>query len=120
MALKDRADSRPVNVGDLVALQWYPDPDYYIGEVGYGYTVRNPGGAGSIHDAYHVVKLMDADEWTRLISSMGDAAFVPIAQRFPMVTTGDFGPEETIKLEQDLKQAVLTWLHWNYPGLRNN
>ncbi len=115
MSLGAMDDSRPVNVGDLVAAQWYPDSIYYIGEVDYNHMIYNPGGVGSVDNAHHIVKLMDASEWLRLASDMGVAAFASVAQKFPMITTGGFSPEDTIKLEGSIKAAVLSWLRWNYP-----
>ena len=115
MGLSEQPDSRPVGVGDLVAAQWFSDPSYYIGEVRYDNLIPNPGGVGSVEDAHHMVKLMDANEWRILVSDMSQAAFGPVVSKFPMITTGDFDPGSTFKLEADLKEAVLMWLNWNYP-----
>jgi hypothetical protein len=124
MALKDEKDSRPVNNGDLVAAQWYPDETYYIGEVDvvqYGkdaeltQVVKNIGGNGEVDMAYHIVKLMDADKWKRVIDDCSQRMFDPVVKAFPMVKTGDYSPEDTILLDEQIKMAVIKWLHWNYP-----
>ena len=120
MALTYESDSRPVNVGDLVAAQWFNDETFYIGEVevelsSSSQIVKNIGGEGYVQDAYHVVKLMDADVWKRVLYDMSKATFTPLVEAFPMIDTGDYSPEDTFLFEEQLKMAAIKWLHWNYP-----
>ena len=116
---KDRPDSRPVNIGDLVAAQWYPDETYYVGEVDVdicGYQiVNNIGGCGNVDQAYHVIKLMDAEQWSIVLDNMEQEMFKPLVEAFPMVTTGDYSPEDTLLLSEQVKLMAIKWLHWNYP-----
>ena len=115
MALKDEEDSRPVITGDLVAAQWYPDEEYYIGEVDFDQTIRNYGGRGDADNAYHLVKLMDAEAWNKLAGEASQGMFNPVVKAFPMVKSGDYAPLDTLKPENDIKAAIVLWLHWNYP-----
>lgn len=113
MSLKDREDSRPVDFGDLIAAQWFDDPEYKIGKVGdYG---ENTITMDAVYNAHHVVKLMDAGEYGRMIENMGQQAFNPVTQQFTMVTTGDFDPLATVALHAALEVAAVQWLNWNYP-----
>lgn len=42
-----------------------------------------------------------------------DAFWATLAERFPEIESGDFGPDDTIALEQATNQAVRSWLHYN-------
>lgn len=113
MGLEDRADDRPVYYGDLIAARWFDDPEYKFGKVD-DYV---PGGITmeAVENADHVVRLMNAGEFSRMIDEMSHEAFDPVISRFPMITTGDFDPGAAAAFDKALENAVMLWLHWNYP-----
>lgn len=119
MRFQDMADyRRPISVGDLVAAQWFPDETYYIGEVfsdNGELKVLNMGGEGELAHAYHVIVLMLSEKWRKVLDEVGQRMFEPIVEAFPMVKTGDFPPESSFALDQQIKMAAIQWLHWNYP-----
>jgi len=113
MSLQDRGDDRPVQYGDLIAARWWDDPSWQIGKVdeyaSYGIDMDR------VDSADHVVRLMTADEFRRMIEDMSQRAFDPVVSRFPMITTGDFSPLATLAFDKALEEAVIDWLDSNYP-----
>lgn len=64
-----------------------------------------------------VVRDVEARRWRvdTVLETAGKAFWRAVAEGFPEVTTGDFGPDETLAIEQAMRKAVLLWLHYNLP-----
>lgn len=45
----------------------------------------------------------------------GPAFWQEVGKAFPHVKSGDFGPDETMRIESAMEQAITTWLMWNEP-----
>lgn len=112
----EREDSRPVNMGDLVAARFFPDPDWRIGLVEPSYEFYG----SCLDDADHVVLIMENDDFDRMIEEAGGALFTVVGKGFPEVRTGDFGPEDQLAFEKHITKSVITWLQWNHPGMERS
>ncbi len=58
------------------------------------------------------------DRWQRVedvLEQAGEAFWGAVAKGFPEVTSGDFGPDETLTIEQAMRKAMLLWLYYNRP-----
>lgn len=56
------------------------------------------------------------DEFRDILEHASLEFWATIADRFPEVKTGDFGPEESCAWEIAMEDAVGTWLMWNHPA----
>lgn len=50
-----------------------------------------------------------------VVTRAQDAFWKIVAEEFPEVKYGDFGPEETFRNDMDSMWAVQLWLRWNHP-----
>lgn len=55
------------------------------------------------------------DRILRAIQEADLAYWDKIAKEFPEVKSGDFGPEETFRWNEEMEEAVLVWLSNNFP-----
>jgi hypothetical protein len=49
------------------------------------------------------------------LDSGQQAFWAVMVEHFPEVEAGDFGPEESVALDEALKDALRLWLYWNLP-----
>jgi len=109
--LDDMPDSRPVYRGDLVAALWYPNNEWLIGEVDNDMCIHG----SEVDTAHHVVLLKSDEELDRLVDEVSQSGFKEVVEAFPMITTGDFSPEDTFAFNDAIRKAVCSWVQWNYP-----
>lgn len=57
-----------------------------------------------------------ADRIRAAVEKAGEAFFDSVAASFPEAESGDFGPGETVAIENAMNAAVVTWLAWNVPA----
>lgn len=109
--LRLKPDARPVSPGDLVATRWYDDQEWSIGIVDYENSIEG----SSLFSAHHVVLIKGREEMDRLAGDAVQKAFAEVSLAFPEIVTGDFSPEDTEKIEYAMKEAIVSWVRWNYP-----
>ncbi|MFG1872112.1 hypothetical protein [Micromonospora arborensis] len=122
----DRRYPVMVGPGAFTAPDWqrpYSDPgDFCFGPDDDGDTmpVQIPDGTPPEKVAELVVAKVRQIEGQRkrlaeAVEAAGEAFWAEIAKHFPEVTSGDFGPDETITFERAQHAAVSLWLYYNAP-----